>query len=119
VVSRPRLQPLRYSPGAAVMAVVRFEPDGSGLPPHEGVVREALQAAAIPGVGALQIDFDARLSEREWYRGFLTALRKALPSTLPLTITALASWCGQDAWIRDLPVADALHSTIRTTSTGI
>jgi hypothetical protein len=105
--SRPRLQPLRFSPGAALMAVVRLESDGGGLPSREDAIRETLPAAAIPGVHALQIDFDARLSERDWYRGFLTTLRKALPPTLPLTITALASWCEQDGWIRDLPVADA------------
>jgi hypothetical protein len=107
VASRPRLQPLRFQPGTALMAVIRFESEGHGLPPRGDVIGEVLKAAAIPGVRALQIDFDARESERAWYGSFLRELQHALPRDLPLTITALASWCEQDGWIRDLPVADA------------
>jgi len=32
---------------------------------------------------------------------------------VPLTITALESWCEQDGWIRDLPVADATPMLFR------
>ena len=67
----------------------------------------------IPGVRALQVDFDARASQREWYREFLRALRAALSPDVPLTITALESWCEEDAWIRDLPVADATPMLFR------
>jgi len=104
---KPRLQPLRYSPGTPLMAVVRVESTGRGLPPTADALREAMAAAELPGVRALQIDFDARQSERAWYRAMLGELRRALPPALPLTITALVSWCEDDGWIRDLPVADA------------
>jgi hypothetical protein len=66
-----------------------------------------IDAAATKGISAIQIDFDARESERAWYGAMLKDLRKKLPSELPLTITALASWCEQDGWIRGLPIADA------------
>jgi hypothetical protein len=118
VVSRPRLQPLRFTPGTPLMAVVRLESDGHGLPPRAEVIREILPAATIAGVSAVQIDFDARASERAWYRALLIELRAALPASMPLTITALASWCEADSWIRDLPVADAVPMLFRMGSPG-
>jgi hypothetical protein len=113
VRSRPRLQPLRFSPGAALMAVVRFEPAGSGLPPAKDVVREVMPAVEISGVRALQIDFDARQSERQWYAALLQELRRAVPAKLPIAITALESWCENDAWFRGLPIADATPMLFR------
>jgi len=105
--SYPRLQPLYVHPETPLMAVVRIESDGKGLPARASVVNELMEAARNPGVRALQIDFDARESERGWYRGLLHEVRNALPLELPLTITALASWCDGDDWIDGLPVADA------------
>src|SRR5438128_8030903 len=67
VRSRPRLQPLRFTPGTDLMAVVRFEAAGNRLPAPADVVREVKPALEISGVRALQIDFDARQSERSWY----------------------------------------------------
>ena len=107
VSGRPRLQPLRFNPGTRLMAVVRIESAGRGLPAREPVVRQIQEAAALPGVRALQIDFDARASERGWYAALLGDLRRELPASMPLTITALESWCEQDGWIRNLPVTDA------------
>ncbi len=107
VSARPRLQPLRYTPGTSLMAVVRLESAGHGLPPRAAIVHEVMEAAGTPGIRALQIDFDARESERAWYAAFLGDMRRALPDSLPLTITALESWCEEEGWIRKLPVADA------------
>lgn len=107
VVSRPRLSKLQYSPGTALMAVVRFESAGDGLPESSTVVPEVVRTAGLSGIRALQIDFDARESERAWYAAFLRALRDALPASLPLTMTALVSWCDEDDWIARLPVEDA------------
>src|SRR3954453_11940584 len=53
-VSRPRLQPLRFNPGTDLMAVVRFESAGRGLPPRADALREVLPAAKLPGLRALQ-----------------------------------------------------------------
>lgn len=107
VWARPRLQPLRFTPGTPLMAVVRIESRGRGLPPREAVIRELLHTVELRDIRALQIDFDARESERRWYEALLVEAREKLPASLPLTITALASWCESDSWIRDLPVADA------------
>jgi len=105
--SRPRLAPLRFTPGVDLMAVVRLESAGHGSPPATEVVRETMWATKIPGIRALQVDFDARESEQAWFAEFLGELRGALPRGLPLTITALENWCERDRWIGSLPVADA------------
>jgi hypothetical protein len=67
------------------------------------VVRQLLEVAAEPGISALQIDFDATRSQRAFYSALLTDLRRQLPANLPLSITALASWCSSDDWLRNLP----------------
>jgi hypothetical protein len=113
VRARPRLQPLRFTPGIALMTVVRLESAGNGLPGRADVVREVMKAVTIPAVRALQIDFDVRQSERAWYSALLRELRQAMPAAIPLTITALESWCEQDSWIGSLPVADATPMLFR------
>ena len=111
--SRPRLQPLRFQPGTDLMAVVRLESRGRGLPPGRLAIREVLPAAQLSGVRAMQIDFDTRSSERAWYAAFLRDLRAELPAKLPLTITALESWCDRDAWLAGLPIDDATPMLFR------
>jgi hypothetical protein len=95
------------------MAVVRLEANGGAPPPAQRVAAEVARQAALPGVLALQVDFDARLSERPWYREMLAALRGSLPPAMPLGITALASWCQRDAWMSGLAVGDAVPMLFR------
>lgn len=110
---RPRLQPLRYPPGAVLIAVVRVEPRGDSLPAVEAASEAIAEAAAIPGVRALQVDFDATLSQRTYYRNLLTDLRARVPQSIPLSMTALTSWCESDTWITGLPVAEAVPMLFR------
>jgi hypothetical protein len=113
VRGKPRLQPLRFTPGTDLMAVVRLESEGGTLPASASVVREIMVSAEIPEIQALQIDFDARASERAWYAGLLRDLRRTLPSRIPLTITALESWCGEGKWVSSLSVSDATAMLFR------
>ena len=110
---RPRLQPLRYSPGAILMAVVRVEPQGSHLPPAGDAAAAIAEAAAIPRVRALQVDFDATLSQRAYYRELLGDLRRRVPPSIPISMTALTSWCEADGWIAGLPVVEAVPMLFR------
>jgi hypothetical protein len=111
VDSRARLQPLRVPPRTALMAVVRLESQGGPPPDAAAIAREAAKAAL--DVRALQVDFDARRSERAWYRDVLERLRAGLPAGLPLEITALTSWCQGDRWTSGLPVSDAVPMLFR------
>ena len=110
---KPRLNPLRYTPGATLIAVVRVDSDRSVLPPIALAAEAIAAAGTTPGVRALQVDFDATLSQRVFYRDVLHQVRASLPHDLPLSMTALASWCEADHWIDGLPVAEAVPMLFR------
>jgi hypothetical protein len=116
VTVRPRLQPLVVAPSTALMAVVRIESQlgHASEPASRSAVEHAiLEAAELHGVRGLQIDFDARASEREFYRAILLDIRRVLPASMPLSITALASWCEYDDWISGIPVTEAVPMLFR------
>jgi hypothetical protein len=121
---RPRMQPLHVSPETPLMAVVRIEvlpgkhteaedtgsASDTAAPAHpfsdaqrKRAVGLIIEAAHLPGVRALQIDFDATLSQQSFYHALLQDVRAELPQGMPLSITALASWCVGDSWLEELP----------------
>lgn len=105
----PRRQSYVYSAGTRRISVVRIEAPGSIAPVIKPFVVDAiLEDASHPGIAALQIDFDARRSQRDFYAAQLPDLRRRMPPGLPLSITVLASWCSSDDWIPALPVYDAV-----------
>lgn len=106
---RPRLQPLRLADGTPVAAVVRIESDQRGRPAlsrrqAQETVDAILNLGGNPRAAIIQVDFDALFSERGFYRLVLADLRRRMPSGKTLSMTALASWCSGDPWIRELPV---------------
>jgi hypothetical protein len=111
--SRPRYQPLETPAGTAMVAVVRLESWSAPLPDADAIANEVLKLADLPRIQAIQIDFDARRSEREWYTDLLRRVRDRLRPTVALTITALASWCLGDPWITGLPVTEAVPMLFR------
>jgi hypothetical protein len=113
VESLSRYQPLEVPHGTVMIAVTRLDSFAPPLPDADAIAVTIASTASLPRVRAVQIDFDARLSERDWYRGLLHRVRERLPASMPLTITALASWCRRDPWIRDLPIADAVPMLFR------
>ena len=128
VIQKPRHHPLLVPPDLRVVAVTRIEPQRSkDQRPTLSVVQTARvtqlsrKTLELPNVSAVQIDFDATTSEREFYRTLLRDLRQKLPDETPLSITALASFCVGDRWIKDLPVDEAIPMAFRmgTDSTKI
>lgn len=108
-----RQQPLILPAHTKTIAVVRLEMKAKSLLKSKyGVVRELpdtlidkiVSLCASPDCLGLQVDFDARLSERQFYRSLLAKLRAKLPADKMLSMTALASWVFYDDWIYDLPV---------------
>lgn len=61
----------------------------------------------------MQVDFDAAESQREFYREVLIELRQELRAELPISITALASWCEVDEWLDQLPIDEAVPMLFR------
>ena len=114
----PRQQPIRFADSTTVIAVVRIQAptqfamlDSSDLP---GTVADLIVGSARkPAVAGLQIDFDATRSQRAFYARLLRDIRRRMPDTMPLSITALASWCGSDSWLEGLPIDEAVPMLFR------
>jgi hypothetical protein len=112
VVSKPRLQPLELARGTKLIAVVRIESDHPTLSSTQlqKAADEIASVSALSNVSVVQIDFDATVSERDFYRELLNELKPRVPS---LSITALASWCAGDNWLSDLPIDEAVPMLFR------
>ena len=116
VVARPRLQSLRVPDRAQLVAVVRIEADQGAALNRSQIEQTATaiaKAASLPRVVAVQVDFDATRSQRDFYRSLLFDLRRRLGSAVPISITALASWCVGDDWISSLPINEAVPMLFR------
>jgi hypothetical protein len=116
----PRHQPLDILPETRLMAVTRIETQrtaGQGPDLSDEQQRRTvsliLKTLELPNVSAIQIDFDAAVSERDFYRSLLQDLRHRLPDHIPLSITALASFCVGDRWLSDLPIDEAVPMAFR------
>ena len=120
VIMDPRHQPLDVSPETKLMAVTRIESlkntgERAALSDaqRKKVVDLILRTMRLRNVSAIQIDFDAASSERDFYRALVHDVRANLPDNVPLTMTALASFCVGDRWLSDLPVDEAVPMIFR------
>jgi len=111
LITSPRRHPLRLGPGTEIIPVVRIETDITPLTAAQldAVAHHFLRFTDQPNVIAAQIDFDATVSQRPFYR----SLVQRLHTQRKLSITALASWCLDDPWIKDLPVIEAVPMLFR------
>lgn len=114
----PRSQPLQVAAGAAVTSVVRLQITPTTPVTFDGnyrnqVAKGILHLANPVPIAALQIDFDAVSSQREFYRQLLQDVRRQLPASIQLSITALGSWCTGDDWLRGLPIDEAVPMMFR------
>lgn len=106
IAFRPRTQRLVMPDGVPTIAVVRIEsPPEHRVPRLDALLGGLREIAAEPNVRGLQIDFDARASERPFYRELLEALRHSTKKAIG--VTALASWCVGDRWLDREPVIEA------------
>lgn len=101
--ARPRMQPLLIDKSVRAIPVIRIETKRPSLDDAQ----RAATVAAITNLRSdtVQIDFDATLSERPFYRALIRDLHRTIPH---ITITALASWCSDDRWMGDLPIDEAI-----------
>ncbi len=115
VLPKPRRQPLETAPGTYIIAVTRIETKKGSAERPTFTPEMATKVASLvkntldlPNVKGVQIDFDAVVSERNFYRSMMKELKNQLPPETPLTMTSLASWCTGDAWFNDFPVDEAV-----------
>jgi len=120
VILNPRHQPLKVAPATTVIAVTRVESQkktgqkaGLTAAQRERLVTLISRTHELHNVSAIQVDFDAAVSERDFYRSVLEDLRQKLPANVSLSMTALASFCIGDRWLDDLPVDEAVPMIFR------
>lgn len=120
VVYNPRHQPLKVPSGVKLIAVTRIESQkitrervDLSDDQRAKLVERIKKTLELEKVGAIQVDFDVVVSERTFYRRLLEDLRRELPDGIPLSMTALASFCVGDPWLSDLPVDEAVPMVFR------
>lgn len=114
----PRRQPLRVLPETRLIAVTRIESPRSGNPDLsdeqiKNITITIGKTLELKNVSAIQIDFDAKVSERGFYKKLLLKLKERLSKETPLSITALASFCIGDKWLDGLPVDEIVPMIFR------
>ncbi|MGH9449214.1 MAG: hypothetical protein ACRD11_01615 [Terriglobia bacterium] len=117
------LNGFRVPEGTWIMACAHIEGGGTFLPSASTkevseLVSLLASLAKFPNAKAVQVDFDATVSQRGFYRKVLEQLRRSLPRSMPLSMTALASWCEEDEWISNLPVTEAVPMLFQMGSGG-
>jgi hypothetical protein len=115
IIPKPRRQPFTAPDGTYLIAVTRIETnkERSKRPAFDDEMLGRLavlivKTAEMPNIRGIQVDFDATVSEREFYRKLINGVREQLPDSITLTITALASWCAGDTWFNDFPIDEAV-----------
>ena len=116
----PRGAELRLPAGTFAMPVLRlnFEPEGKRKPLWTARQRTQIgqiiaEAVELTQARSLQIDFDAPVSGRAFYRSVLEDARRRLGPDVFLSITALASWCDAGSWMKGLPVDEIVPLAFR------
>lgn len=118
VFTRSGRPPLTVPAGTKLIAVAHVEVDRRAAVALSDRQRDMVVAALVemsrrPGLSGIQIDFEARPSEQAFYAALLHELRREIGAALPLSITALASWCMHESWTRALPVDEIVPMLFR------
>jgi len=102
--ARPMLRrdPVRFPPGAYRMAVVRVEHYEAAFTGKQRAQTAQMIAEAVELTRsrAVQIDFDAPQRAWPFYRSLISDVRRRIGPGVFLSMTALASWCTANSWLR-------------------
>jgi hypothetical protein len=116
---QPRRSALHLPDGVATIPVIHVEVDPArpfaGNAGQIDALRDAVVDVARRGGPSawVQLDFEARKSQREFWRSAVQAIRSALPTGVKFSVTALASWCYGDRWLGDVPVDEVVPMYFR------
>ncbi len=106
-----RQQTMSIPLSTSLMGVIRIEASNSASLSDkqlDRITKTVANTVTHYALSAVQIDFDARVSERLFYKRLLQKIRNQIPQSTALSMTALASWCISDYWIGDLPVDEVV-----------
>ncbi|WP_374348891.1 hypothetical protein [Chitinimonas sp.] len=113
----PRRPGLQVNGRLAVIPVVHIDA-WRGTPGLNAAQRDAIVDAvlAVAGRGnrrVVQLDFEARRSQRAFLAELVQGLRARLPSDTALSMTALASWCAGDYWLASIEADEIVPMAFR------
>ena len=118
----PRQQPLRFPPAAPLMAVARIETERCARRASTSISRRKPRAPSRTRRSSRGRCDPGRFRRSGFgtgvYRELLAALRQRVPARVPLSITALASWCFGDRWLEGLPIEEAVPMLFRMATDG-
>ena len=122
VRARGRRFPLLADSARVTTAMVHVQIDPRTPAAWTPAVRAATAAAALGYLRAAnlpraQVDFEVRRSQRAVLLDLLHDVRAGLPPGVRLSMTALASWCGED-WLGAAPVDEVVPMLFRMGPTG-
>jgi len=98
VQTRHRMRRIDVDEGVRVTPVVHVQSDMRNLPALNAkqtqVMIDAVKMAARRSTsGWIQLDFEAMESQKTYYVGLISRLRRELSPSTKLSVTTLASWC--------------------------
>ncbi len=118
VLVRPGARPRALPRTTQVIPVVHVEIDPlhppAGLRQAGPVILDAMRAASRASTsGWVQLDLEARPSQRVDYRDLVRTIRAALPHEIKLSVTALAWWCRSAPWLDGLAADEVVPMFFR------
>jgi len=118
ILVRPGARPRRLTAATRVTPVVHVEidalqPPASLQPAHAAVLEAMRKAARATTSGWVQLDLEARPSQRKDYRALVQDIRDALPRDVRLSVTALGWWCRSPAWLDGLAADEVVPMFFR------
>jgi hypothetical protein len=118
LLMRPRMHAPSLPAGARVTPVVHVElsvvEPPTGLESRRQVLVDAVVSAAQrSSSGWVQLDMETRPSQRDFHLSLVKDIRAALPADLKLSVTALAWWCQNGAWMDSLAADEVVPMFFR------
>jgi hypothetical protein len=115
---RPRLQVPVLAPSTKVTPVVHVEFNLLEPPVQPGAFNDAIRdvvvsAAQMSTSGWVQLDYEARPRGRVAYLQLVRDIRQALPAKVRLSVTALAWWCQDGAWLDTIAADEVVPMVFR------
>ena len=115
---RPRAFPLKVRSDTLVIPVVHVDaslrlPPSLSVRQRDLIAEQLLKFADQTQSPMVQLDFEARRSQRAFLQDVVATVRRSLPQRQALSMTALASWCAGDFWLADLQADEIVPMAFR------
>ncbi|MBK6742596.1 MAG: hypothetical protein IPG66_06285 [Hydrogenophilales bacterium] len=113
-----RRERMQFASGAEILPVIHVEAFDRLRSPVLNTEQKIVLTDTIIEVASryparvVQLDFEARPSQRAFYKAVLNDVRQR-DTHIRLSLTALASWCVGDRWLQDLTVEEIVPMLFR------